>query len=115
MADGSRFVCPCEQCDLELASTACAWTLQGDLTYGFQTGVDAVFVVAPDGGSSKLSEVATGTACGNSSGWYAEGTKVAEYTYTTLTFRLCPASCSDHQGDAGVRFVLRRSGCPIFR
>lgn len=115
LADGSGFFCDCKQCDLELASTDCAWHFEGDyIEYGFQSGSSTVRFVAPDGGQSQLPEVETQAACGNSPGWYAEGCETTrDYVYTSLTFHLCPASCSQHQRDPGVSFMLRRDGCPI--
>jgi hypothetical protein len=106
------FHCPCQQCDIELGSMDCAWpAMQGQ--YRFHSGTDAVQVVAPDGGHSGPPEVETEAACGSSPGWYADGIQGADYTYTNLTFRLCPVSCSEHKGDASVRFMLLRYGCPI--
>lgn len=115
VAEGSGFVCPCEQCDLELAATDCTWHFEGDyLTYRFQAGTTTMVVVAPDGGRSDLPEVETQAACGNSPGWYAEGCATTrDYIYTSLTFHLCPASCSEHQREASLSFVLSRADCPI--
>jgi hypothetical protein len=111
--DSSGFVCPCKQCELVLGATECAWRLQGDeLVWRSGSGVDLVMVVAPDGGHVELPEVGTAAACTESQGYYVEGTELRDYTYTELTFKLCPASCSEHQADASMQYELWRHGCP---
>jgi hypothetical protein len=112
---GERFACQCKPCEFELPAADCAWTLEGDfLTWSSGSGLDFVHAVTPDGTRNALPEVAGEAACGGSAGWYVEASgAVDDHAYTKLVFRLCPASCDEHQVDPSVRYELGRSGCPI--
>ena len=100
--DRTRFVCPCDTCDLELGSGECAW----NVTAPNLAPVTFVNVVAPDGGSSGLPRLESELGCREAPGWYTE-----EPAANALRIVLCPASCDDHANDPSVRFVIRRL-CP---
>jgi hypothetical protein len=112
---GERFACECKHCEFELPLADCAWTLEGErLIWRSGSGLDFVLAVTPDGTRNALPEVAGEAACGESAGWYVEASgAVDDHAYTKLVFRLCPASCDEHQVDPSVRYELGRRGCPI--
>ena len=98
----SGFYCPCKRCELGLDPSECGWSLRG--VYLSQYGT----VVRDAARSLQLPQFSSEAECGESAGWW-----FAEVTYSAVSIRLCPASCREHQSDAGARFLLQRGDCPV--